>query len=384
MSFFLLSLLVYSALTTTIAMRVSATTEEWGFTLGHFVLAAAGNALLLHVARRRSLAFLGSPALAFLVMNQVYFTINALKYFSPILLYPQFDLSLTAQFWGSMAGGAVLIGCMLVLRYRGAPTAQSMQAWITRYRADLAAAAGGIRGRLGGLQAGPVEPGIRIGLHRDRLRRDRRTDSILRGLLPDPGERALRGLRAVAEHHLPGGQQEGDGRGDLLRLFSGLAPAVGARLFGGLSQGPRAAAAGGGALRAHLGAGQPRRRAERILQSCCSCLPALSLVGIQLTLLLGRINLPEDTGLRFAIAAINRRTDLTDFATAIVVNSGGSAFDPAIVPAAVVNAVPRFLFVGTEKVVPDVYSEILGSWAGRRTATGRCWQTTRTRSSARA
>ena len=70
-------------------------------------------------------------------MNQVYFTINALKYFSPILLYPQFDLSLTAQFWGSMAGGAVLIGCMLVLRYRGAPTAQSMQAWITRYRADL-------------------------------------------------------------------------------------------------------------------------------------------------------------------------------------------------------------------------------------------------------
>ena len=65
MSFFLLSLLVYSALTTTVAMRVSATTEEWGFALGHFVLAAAGNALLLHVARRRSLAFLGSPALRF-------------------------------------------------------------------------------------------------------------------------------------------------------------------------------------------------------------------------------------------------------------------------------------------------------------------------------
>ena len=30
-------------------------------------------------------------------------------------------------------------------------------------------------------------------------------------------------------------------------------------------------------------------------------------------------------------------------------------------PAAVLNTVPRFLFVGTEKVVPDVYSEILGT-----------------------
>jgi hypothetical protein len=151
MTFFLLSLAVYGGLTAYVATHVSATTSEWAFALGHFAMAAAGNAFLLHVARRRSLAFMGSPALAFLIMSQVYFTINALKYFSPILLYPQFDLSLEAQFWGSIAGGAVLFGCALLLRYRGAATAQSVQAWVLRYR--------------GVVQTGPATAGVRVGVH---------------------------------------------------------------------------------------------------------------------------------------------------------------------------------------------------------------------------
>jgi hypothetical protein len=359
MSFFLLSLLVYSALTTTVAMRVSATTEEWGFALGHFVLAAAGNALLLHVARRRSLAFLGSPALAFLVMNQVYFTINALKYFSPILLYPQFDLSLTAQFWGSMAGGAVLIACMLVLRYRGAPTAQSMQAWITRYRADLrrllvVSVVVSVACKLALVSLGYgsaytetdyAATGARIRSYEDFF--------LILGS-------ELFGLFAqwLSITFLAGSKRV-TGAGKLLRLFSGLALLVELGYSVGYlkARAPLLLAAVLFALTSELAS---RRRAERILQTLLLLLPTVSLVGVQLTLLLGRVNVPEDTGLRFAIAAINRRTDLTDFATAIVVNSGGSAFDPAIVPAAVVNAVPRFLFIGAEKVVPDVYSEILG------------------------
>ena len=40
------------------------------------------------------------------------------------------------------------------------------------------------------------------------------------------------------------------------------------------------------------------RRAERLLQVVFLLVPVLSLVGVQITLLIGRFNVPEDTGLR--------------------------------------------------------------------------------------
>lgn len=359
MSFFVLSLLVYGALTAAVATQVGATTEEWGFTLGHFAVAAAGNALLLSVARRRSIAFMGSPALAFLIMNQVYLTINALKYFSPILLYPQFDLSLTAQFWGSVAGGLVLIACMLLLRYRGAPTAQSMQVWILRHREDLKrllvfSVSVSVLCKLALLRLGYGSAyteadygatGARVRSYEDFFLI---LGSELFGLFA-----LWLGITFLA------GNRKATGAGALLRLFAGMAVLVELAYSVGYqkARAPLLLAAVLFALTSELAS---RRRAERILQGLLLVLPAASLLGIQLTLLLGRVNVPQDTGLRFAIAAINRRTDITDFATAIVVNSGGSAYDPAIVPAAVLNAIPRFLFIGAEKVVPDVYSEVLG------------------------
>jgi hypothetical protein len=359
MTFFLLSLVVYAGLTAYIATHVSATTQEWAFTLGHFAMAAAGNAFLLHVARRRSLAFMGSPALAFLVMSQVYFTINALKYFSPILLYPQFDLSLEAQFWGSLAGGAVLFGCAMLLRYRGAATAQSVQAWVLRYRGDLrrlllASVILSVSCKLALLSLGYgsaytdaayVGTGARVRSYEDFLLI---LGSDLFGLFA-----LWLGITFIA------GSRRITGAGPFLRLFAGSAVLLELAYSVGYlkARAPLLLAVVLFALTSELAS---RRRAERILQVLLLGLPALSLLGVQLTLLLGRVNLPEETGLRFAVAAINRRTDLTDFATAIVVNSGGTAYDPAIMPAAILNAVPRFLFLGAEKVVPDVYSEVLG------------------------
>jgi hypothetical protein len=360
MTFFLLSLGFYGVLTLSVATRVGATTPEWAFTLGHLAVAAAGNAFLLHVARRRSLAFVGSPALAFLVMNQVYFTVNGLKYFSPILLYPQFDLSLEAQFWGSVAGGVVLICCAALLRYRGAPTAESMRTWIVRHRGDLArllvvsimisAACKVALISLGYgsayTEADYVATGARIRSYSDFFLV---LGSDLFGVLA-----MWLGITFLA------GSREVTGAGIWLRMLAWITVLFELVYAVGFlrARAPLLLAAVLYALTSELAS---RRRAERILQALLLVLPALSLVGIQLTMLLGRTNLPEETGLRFAVAAINRRTDLTDFATAIVVNSGGAAYDPAIVPAAVLNAVPRFFFVGTEKVVPDVYSEILGT-----------------------
>jgi hypothetical protein len=107
-----------------------------------------------------------------------------------------------------------------------------------------------------------------------------------------------------------------------------------------------------------------RRLAERLLQVMLIALPAASLFGVQLTLWLGRLNVPEDAGTRLGIAAINRRADLTDFATAVMVYSNDTAHDPAIISAAVLNAIPRVLFPGKQKVVKDVYSAILEKHLG--------------------
>jgi hypothetical protein len=359
MRFFLLSVVVYSALTAYVATRVSATTPEWGFALAHFAVAAAGNGFLLHVARRRSLALMGSPALAFLVMSQVYLTISALKYFSPILLYPQFDLSLEAQFWGSVAGGAVLIGCAVLLWYRGAATAQSVRAWVLRYRRDL---------RRLMLVSVLVSASCKLALLRLGYG-SAYTDAAYAGT--GARVRSYEDFFLILGSDLFGmfalwlgmtfmaGSRRVTGAGPLLRLLAGLAVALELAYSVGYlkARAPLLLALVLFALTSELAS---RRRAERILQALLLALPAMSLLGVQLTLLLGRVNLPEDTGLRFGIAAINRRTDLTDFATAIVVNSGGTAYDAAIMPAAVVNAVPRFLFLGADKVVPDVYSAILG------------------------
>jgi hypothetical protein len=102
-----------------------------------------------------------------------------------------------------------------------------------------------------------------------------------------------------------------------------------------------------------------RRRAERILQAMLVLLPPASLLGVQLTLLIGRVNVPEETGIRLAIGAVNRRAELTDFATAILVNGHGKAHDASIVSAALLNTIPRAVFPGKLDLVKDVYSDIL-------------------------
>ena len=55
MTFFTLSTIFYAALVAWVSSRVAGTTAEWGYTLAHMTLAAAINAHLLWVARRREL-----------------------------------------------------------------------------------------------------------------------------------------------------------------------------------------------------------------------------------------------------------------------------------------------------------------------------------------
>jgi hypothetical protein len=358
--FFAVSLLVYGGLTFWLTGRVDGTRPEWGYTLVHLALAAAINAHLLWVARKRNLSFLGCAPLAFLVVHHFYFTMAGLKYFSPILLYPQFNLTLQAQLVGSVAGAAVLFACGLLLRAQRAPTSARMQVWIERYLGDIRrlmiiSVVGSVVCKIILYQLGygsiysesSYNPNAVRGYGDFFILLGNDTFGLLSlvfGLVyllhPRVGHRRpLTFLLAAA--------------GVLLQVMYALLYLKGRMI---LLTAPITFA-----LAAEV---VSHRRAERLLQTLLLVLPPLSLLGVQLTLLIGRFNLPEDTGLRLAIGAVNRRADLTDFPTAVVLNSGNQAHDVRIVSEAVLNAIPRALFPGKEDVIKDVYSQILGDQLG--------------------
>jgi hypothetical protein len=354
-SFFALSLLVYGGLTFWLTGRVDGTTAEWGYTVLHLTLAAAINAHLLWVARRRQLSFLGCAPLAFLVVHHFYFTMAGLKYFSPILLYPQFNLTFEAQLLGSVAGAGVLFVCGLVLRSQPGPSSARMQMWVERYWPDIRRLM--IISVLGSILCKVVLYQLGYGsiysesAYNPNAVRGYGDFFILLGNDTFGVLSLVFGLVYVL--HPPIGQRRPltfllAACGVLIQVMYALLYLKGRMI---LLTAPITFA-----LAAEV---VSHRRAERLLQILLLVLPPASLLGVQLTLLIGRFNLPEDTGLRLAIGAVNRRADLTDFPTAVVLNSGGQAHDVRIVSQALLNAVPRAFFPGKEEAIKDVYSQIL-------------------------
>ncbi|MBA2457981.1 MAG: hypothetical protein H0V43_03375 [Gemmatimonadales bacterium] len=360
MKFLALSLLVYGGLTAWVASRVDATTEEWTYTFSHLALAAALNAHLLHAARARSLALL-SPPVVFLLVSQLYFTINGLKYFSPILLYPQFELSLTAQFVGSVAGAVVLFACALLLRTQRGPTSARVLGWICGYWPDLrrlllVSVAGSLACKAALFMLGYGSPYADTEFTEHVVRSYADFFLILGNETFGLSSLLLGSLYLMRP-------RVGDRRRPLTAAaaFVGVLTQVAHMLLFIKARMILLVTAVIVALTAEI---RSRRTAERLLALLFLALPPVSLLGMQLTLLLGRINVPEETGLRLAIGAINRRADLTDFATAIVVNSAGEAHDAGIVTSAALNAVPLVVFPGKREIVKDVYSKILNEHLG--------------------
>ena len=360
MRFLLVSLLCYGALAFWLGARLDGTPAELGYTLGHMGIAAAINTHLLWVARRRNLSFLGSAPLGFLVVHHVYFTLAGLKYFSPILLYPQFDLTLDAQFAGSAAAGAVLFLCALVLGRQRRPTWDRVQAWLGSHWGD-------VRRLMIVSVAGSVFCKIALSLLGYG-------SAYADGAYTEHAVRSYEDYLLLLGNDMLGVLSVVFGLVYLLRARQGRPRPVTASiailgiliqilyvLFYLKARMILLTTAITMALAAEV---VSRRRAERWLQTLLLVFPALSLLGVQLTLLIGRFNVPEETGLRLAIAAVNRRADLSDFATAMLVQSDGQAYDPGIVSAAVLNAIPRAVFPGKQEVVEDVYSEILDQRLG--------------------
>ena len=360
MSFFALSVLVYGGLTAWLTSRLDGTSAEWGYTFGHLAIAAALNAHLLYTARLRQLALL-SPPVVFLLVCQLYFSVNGLKYFSPILLYPQFDLGLTAQFLGSVAGAAVLFVCALLLRMQRGPTSSQVFGWIARYWPDLRrllliAVIGSLVCKVALFRLGYGSPYIG-GMYSENAIRSYEDFFLLLG--NDAfGVMSLFLGSLYLMHRRTGGSA---------RPLTAMLAALGVLLqlaYTLLFLQARMVLLVMAMTMALAAEVRSRRTAENFLRALFLILPPLSLIGLQLTLLLGRVNVPEETGMRLAIGAINRRTDLTDFATAIIVSSGGEAHDAGIITSAALNAVPRVIFPGKHEFVEDVYSEILNDQLG--------------------
>ena len=366
MRFLLGSLAVYATLTAWIVQRAQGTAEEWAYTAAHLAIAAVINSHLFWVARKRSLSFLGSAPLAFLVVLHFYFTVNGLKYFSPILLYPQFELTLGQQFAGAAAGAAVLFVCARVLLAARGPTTSVMQDWVRRYWSDVRRLV------------------LMTGL----------ASIVCKLLLVRMGYGSAYTDTAYTEHAVRSYGDYfvllGNDAFGALSLVFGLIylthPTIGRRR-------PMTAAIALLAVALQLGYTLlfikqrmilliglitfalvselvSRRRAERILKVLLVVLPVLSLLGVQLTLLIGRFNVPEDAGIRLGIGAINRRAELTDFATAMLVASKGNIGDPAIIGAAILTSIPKAVFPGKERLVQDVYSQILEQRLGWQAGEG--------------
>jgi hypothetical protein len=365
-NFLLASLATYAALTVWITQRAQGTMEEWAYTAAHLALAALINTHLLWVARKRSLSFLGSAPLAFLVVLHFYFTINGIKYFSPILLYPQFEITLGQQFAGCAAAAVVLFLCARVLLSAHGPTTEVMQDWVRRYWPDVrrivlvtAVASIGCKVMLTKLGYGSSYTDSTYTEHAVRSYSDYLlllgndafgSLSLVFGLIylthprlgrSRPGTAAL----AVAAVLLQVGYTLLFIKARMILLTGLITYALASELIS-------------------------RRRAERVLQLLLVSLPVLSLLGVQLTLLIGRFNVPEDAGLRIGIGAINRRAELTDFASAMVVDSKGDIGNPEIISAAILNSIPRAVFPGKDRIVRDVYSEILEQKLGWQAGEG--------------
>jgi hypothetical protein len=123
--FFIVSVVVYSLLLAYLSIALNAPEEIWLYSLLHFLTAAVLNAFLIYIVRRKSLSLIGSPAILFLISIQVYFTINAVKYFAPSA-YPQFELVSSERFAGSMAGALVLFFAIGVLAALKSVNAQAL------------------------------------------------------------------------------------------------------------------------------------------------------------------------------------------------------------------------------------------------------------------
>jgi hypothetical protein len=346
---------VSCALIMLVSVELNATLEPTFYAFAHAMVAALITGLLLHVISRRGISFLGSPVLCCLVVLQLYLTLNSVKYYVPNRVYADvFRLSEFERFIGSLGASAVSVigvGLLWLLPRTKAP---EFRGWWRRdptvvpvFWVALAVSALTkvflIRVGYGGPYADTPYNPSRVRAYSDLLVMFAGSAFELLAfvfgagfLITAFGQRSWRSLRTA-------------GAVCAVAISFGWAAYMQARmpfLFLMLL------AIFALQIRSH-------RVALLALQVFLLILPLAAVGGTNLfTVLLGRRNVAGLT-MHDTVSELGYRSDLTDFAAALVLKSHGNSAGSQVVVDAATNAVPRMFWPSKDAAYQGAYYSFL-------------------------
>ncbi len=356
-TFFGLSLIAHSTLALVVSAEANVSDDRLGYCLGHFLLAAILNALLLRIIRRRSLSLLGSPALAFVLISQLYFTMSAIKYLEPFPLYSMFDLDYRERFVGTLVGFGSLLTAHVLLAAAPQPKLENLRDFFDRNSLSIARTLAVtlildllIKAYLFsiGFGSGYADAGLTV--------RETRNPIELFAIFADayigPFVFILAG-GLLLQRHL----RIGKGYTLLAAAVVVLLPVLLITLFKA-----RILILIFAVLILFCLQLRSARAAQGALQGLFIAGPMVAVFGVFIaTIAMGRDfrEFGVQPSLSFNAGLVGWRTDLTDFGFALMKKSDGAALDPLIVPQALLNSVPAALWVGKDEALEDRYTASL-------------------------
>jgi hypothetical protein len=333
-----------------VTLGLESTFEPGFYAFTHAMLAACLTALLFRVIARRRLSLLGSPVASVLIVADLYFTLNSVKYFAPNRAYTAFTHTDFERFIASVGAWLVLVAGTGLLAVLPRFTVAQFQEWWQRDRTlhatlwiMLAASTAGrlflYRAGYGGGYADTEYSAARIRAYWDIL--------IMSGtfffelvafvlgacFLVDGARRSTRrhwamlgAVLAVASSFLWAAYAQARMPFLFLMLLGMFALQV-----------------------------RSQRRAMLALQMFLLLLPITAVAGANVfTSMLGRSNV-VGFGLRDTVGELGYRADLTDLAAAIYIRAKGDYAGSTVVVDAVSNAVPRVFWPRKDESYTNAY-----------------------------
>jgi hypothetical protein len=117
-----------------VTLGLEASFEPGFYVFMHAMLAAVLTASLLQVIVRRDMSLFGSPLASVLIVSDLYFTVNSVKYFVPNRAYAAFTQTDLERFVASLGAWVVLMAGVGLLRIAPRTTVSQFNAWWDRRR----------------------------------------------------------------------------------------------------------------------------------------------------------------------------------------------------------------------------------------------------------
>ena len=333
-----------------ITLGLGSTFEPGFYAFAHAMLAAVLTSLILHVIARRRMSFFGSPLASVLIVADLYFTLNSVKYFVPNRAYAAFTQTDMERFAASVAAWVVLVAGVGLLAVLPRLTVVHFQRWwdtdrtlrATLWITLLMGTAGRIflyRAGYGGGYANTEFSATRVRAYWDLL------------IMSGTGFLELVAVVLGACFIVDGARTA---RRRLWTMLASVLAILFALLWAAYAQARMPflflMLLGVFALQV-----RSHRRAMLALQVFLLVLPLGAVTGANVfTAMLGRGNV-EGFTLRETVGELGYRADLTDLAAAIYIRAKGESAGSAVVVDAVSNAVPRVFWPSKDDFYTNAY-----------------------------